>query len=135
MTMENTTNKKILKSERAVLTVVRKLTHTKDPTKKCELMWSLAWVQLRDLENLRPAGGWTSLEPSLSPKAGGGCLKRLVLLFLAVIPSIVIWLVAWRVIMPEGVPMWRIFCGWMMVWTGAELYNRLTAKFHNALGE
>jgi hypothetical protein len=51
---------RVTKAERAVATAARKLSRLKDPMKKCKLMWQLSWLELRDLEDFRPAGGFAA---------------------------------------------------------------------------
>ena len=50
--------RRIAKAERAVMMAARKLSRLRDPQKKLKLMWVLSWMELRDLEDFRPAGGF-----------------------------------------------------------------------------
>lgn len=60
-------NLAIAESEKRVQVAARKLSRMKDPRKKLMLMWNLAYIELRDLEDFRPAGGFTSA-PKLTRK-------------------------------------------------------------------
>jgi hypothetical protein len=55
-------------AEQAVHTAAATLLTTADPVQKCRLLWDLAWIELRHLEDFRPAGGFpTTSHPNTKP--------------------------------------------------------------------
>jgi hypothetical protein len=53
---------------------------------------------------------------------------QVILRALIALPTVIIWLLAWRVVMPEHAPFWRVCCGWTMVWLAADFYQWLKRK-------